>query len=370
MGTKYFYARVSTQGQNVDRQLIAANEIGIPKNRIYIDKESGKNFERKSWLRLMKRLKKGDVLFVKSLDRMGRNYKEILRVWQDLTKDREIDVVVLDMPILDTRRDKNLLGTFIADLVLQVLSFVAENERANIIERQRQGIEAAKARGVKFGRRRNALPDNFDETAKKYINGKILIVDAAKTTGMAMSTFRQRACEKFGPKQRKFVHEKSTLPKNFKDVEAFDAAARDWIAGKGFAKDYSKQLGIERQTFTKYVAIRFPNYKRISNRRKGPRFDIHDERFVKFAQYWIDGKTTARIAAFQFGINDRTFVSYVRQLFPGKRCSNQNRIIKPNPANFKELVDDWVNDNLSGRHAAKLAGMSYQTFVKRANEYM
>lgn len=366
----YFYARVSTQQQNVDRQLIAANEIGIPKNRIYIDKESGKNFERKSWLRLMKRLKKNDVLFVKSLDRMGRNYKEILRVWQDLTKDREIDVVVLDMPILDTRRDKNLLGTFIADLVLQVLSFVAENERANILERQRQGIEAAMARGVKFGRRRNALPDNFDEIAKKYVNGEILVVDAAKTTGMAMSTFRQRACEKFGPKQRKFVHETSTMPKFFKDEKLFDAAANGWLAGENTQRYYAQQLGINVQTFQKYVNRRFPGHERINVRRKGPRFDIHDERFVKFAQYWIDGKTTARIAAFQFGINDRTFVSYVRQLFPGTRCSNKNRIIKPNPANFKEIVDDWVNDNLSGRHAAKLSGLSYQTFVKRAQEYM
>ena len=132
---EYFYARVSTAQQNEARQLDAAKEAGIEQGNIFLDKESGKDFNRASWQRLMKKLKRGDILFVKSLDRIGRNYKEILRVWQVLTKDKEVDVVVLDMPILDTRRDKNLLGTFIADLVLQVLSFVAENERANIRER-------------------------------------------------------------------------------------------------------------------------------------------------------------------------------------------------------------------------------------------
>lgn len=368
--SKYFYARVSTKEQNVDRQLIAANEIGIPKNNIYTDRESGKNFERTMWLCLMHRLKKGDVLFVKSLDRMGRNYKEILRVWQELTKDREIDVVVLDMPILDTRRDKNLLGTFIADLVLQVLSFVAENERANILERQRQGIEAAMARGVVFGRRPHTLPDNFETVAKQYLNGEILIDTAAALTKMKPSTFRKHARVNFGQKQKRFVREKSKMPKFYKNEQRFDALARQWIAGKNSAKCYAKKLGISVQTFRKYASIRFPNEGPIRYRHSGPRFNINDERFVKVANDWIDGKTTSKIAASEFGINDRTFVSYVRLLHPGTIGTNKHRVIKPNPPNFKTIVKGWINEEFSAYKAAELAGFSYPTFILRAKEFL
>ena len=148
----YGYIRVSSHDQNEDRQLIALHEVGVQDADIYIDKQSGKDFERPQYKRLLRKLKRGDLLYVKSIDRLGRNYAEILEQWRILTKDKGIDIVVLDMPLLDTRRGKDLMGTFLSDIVLQVLSFVAENERVNIRQRQAEGIAAAKARGVRFGR--------------------------------------------------------------------------------------------------------------------------------------------------------------------------------------------------------------------------
>ena len=152
MGNVYGYIRVSSKDQNEDRQVIALQELNIPKKNIFLDKQSGKDFARPQYQRLMKKLKKDDLLYVKSIDRLGRNYEEILEQWRVLTKQKEIDIVVLDMPLLDTRRGKDLMGTFLSDIVLQVLSFVAENERKNIRQRQAEGIAAAKARGVRFGR--------------------------------------------------------------------------------------------------------------------------------------------------------------------------------------------------------------------------
>lgn len=187
---KYFYARVSTAAQNADRQLDAARAEGFSDSLIFCDYESGKDFERTKWILLQTRLSRGDVLFVKSIDRLGRNYHEILRVWQSLTKDRGVDVVVLDMPLLDTRKEKGLLGTFIADLVLQVLSFVAENERINIRERQREGITSAQKRGVKFGRPRRELPENFLYTVERYFSGALSLTAAGRETGLPLSTFR------------------------------------------------------------------------------------------------------------------------------------------------------------------------------------
>ena len=149
---KYGYARVSTTGQKEDRQLDELLKSGICKKDIYIDKQSGKDFKRPQYMRLYKKLKKDDLLVIKSIDRLGRNYSEIQQEWQKITKTKKADIIVLDMPLLDTTKSKDLLGTFIADLVLQLLSFVAENERINILQRQAEGIEAAKKRGVKFGR--------------------------------------------------------------------------------------------------------------------------------------------------------------------------------------------------------------------------
>ena len=204
----YFYARVSTKEQNADRQLIAASRAGIAVDRIYVDYESGKDFNRVNWVVLKSKLKRNDTLFIKSIDRLGRNYKEILRVWSELTHERSVDVVVLDMPLLDTRRDKNLLGTFIADLVLQVLSFVAENERTYILQRQAEGIAAAKARGVKFGRPRRKLPERFNALVILWQSGAITLSEAARQAEIPISTFRQRALElvdKIKTRNRKVV---------------------------------------------------------------------------------------------------------------------------------------------------------------------
>ena len=190
---KYAYVRVSTRDQNEDRQILALKELNIPEKNIFIDKQSGKDFNRPQHKRLVRKLKKDDLLYIKSIDRLGRNYAEILEQWRLLTQTKGIDIVVLDMPLLDTRRGKDLMGTFLSDIVLQVLSFVAENERANIRQRQKEGIAAAKARGVKFGRPQRTLPENFTETCGQWRRGKITGVEAAKRCGMPPSTFRTYA---------------------------------------------------------------------------------------------------------------------------------------------------------------------------------
>ena len=187
------YMRTSSLDQNEIRQLIALVGAGVPEKNIYMDKQSGKDFERKQYQRMVRKLKKGDVLYVKSIDRLGRNYKEIQEQWRILTKDKGIDICVVDMPLLDTRQCKDLMGTFIADLVLQILSFVAENERANIRQRQAEGIAAAKARGVKFGRPPVSLPENFYAVHQAWRSRKLTLDQAAKECGMPVSTFYGKA---------------------------------------------------------------------------------------------------------------------------------------------------------------------------------
>lgn len=193
MGNIYGYVRVSCRDQNEDRQLVALREQDIPETHIFMDKLSGKDFQRPQYNRLMGYLKKEDLLYIKSIDRLGRNYAEILEQWRILTKDKGINIVVLDMPLLDTRLGKDLMGTFLSDIVLQVLSFVAENERINIRQRQAEGIAAARARGVRFGRPPKPLPECFLDTYRRWKIGKITGSAAAKKCGMPLSTFRYRA---------------------------------------------------------------------------------------------------------------------------------------------------------------------------------
>ena len=189
----YGYVRVSTRDQNEERQLIALLELQVPKKNIFIDKQSGKDFDRPCYKKLLRRMKKDDLLYIKSIDRLGRNYNEIQEQWRILTKDKGVDIVVLDMPLLDTRRGKDLMGTFLSDIVLQVLSFVAENERMNIRQRQAEGIAAAKAKGVRFGRVPKPLPENFHAVYQRWKRGEITGTAAAKKCGMPLSTFRYRA---------------------------------------------------------------------------------------------------------------------------------------------------------------------------------
>ena len=186
---RYGYIRVSTAEQNEDRQYIALRAKGIANDNIYIDKISGKNFERSQYRRLMKKLRAGDTLYVKSIDRLGRNYIEIQEQWRRLTKEKGVDIVVIDMPLLDTRKNKDLLGTFIADVVLQVLSFVAENERDNIRRRQAEGIAAAKMKGVQFGRPRRAVPDNFLEIYQAWRAQEMTLAEAAQACDLPKGTF-------------------------------------------------------------------------------------------------------------------------------------------------------------------------------------
>ncbi len=193
MPQTYGYVRVSSVYQNESRQLIAMENAAVPADGIYIDKQSGKDFDRPQYQKLLKKLQPGDLLCVMSIDRLGRNYEEILEQWRILTKEKRVDIYVLDMPLLDTRRDKNLLGTFIADLVLQVLSFISQNERENIRKRQAEGIAAAKLRGVKFGHEPKPLPKNFGEVYELWEMGSLTVSAAARKTGMARSTFRKKA---------------------------------------------------------------------------------------------------------------------------------------------------------------------------------
>ena len=193
MHQTYGYIRVSSADQNESRQRIALEQQAIPQGRIFMDKLSGKDFHRPQYQAMLKKLRQGDQLCVMSIDRLGRNYEEILEQWRILTKEKRVDILVLDMPLLDTRRDKNLLGTFIADLVLQVLSFVAQNERENIRKRQAQGIAAAKLRGVHFGREAKPLPNNFWENYHLWKTGHISGLEAARRCHMPQSTFYRKA---------------------------------------------------------------------------------------------------------------------------------------------------------------------------------
>lgn len=190
---EYGYARVSSKEQTEQRQIIALTEFGVSSKNIYMDKQSGKDFERPRYKRMIKRLRPGDLLVIQSIDRLGRNYSEILEQWRLITKEKRADILVLDMPLLDTRRGRDLMGTFLSDIVLQVLSFASENERINIRQRQAEGIAAAKSRGVRFGRPPRPLPDNFHILYQKWRAGKITGTAAAKACGMPLATFRYRA---------------------------------------------------------------------------------------------------------------------------------------------------------------------------------
>lgn len=193
MANVYGYVRVSSRDQNEDRQMTALQDLSIPEKNIFLDKQSGKDFERPAYKRMVRRVRKDDLLYIKSIDRLGRNYEEIQNQWRILTKDKGIDICVIDMPLLDTRRGKDLVGTFLSDIVLQVLSFVAENERTNIRQRQAEGIAAAKARGVKFGRPPIPYPDNFQEVCRDWRKKKMTLRQAAEACQMPIGTFYGKA---------------------------------------------------------------------------------------------------------------------------------------------------------------------------------
>ena len=198
----FAYIRVSAVDQNENRQLDALQGLDVPDNNIYIDKLSGKDFERPMYKALVKRLRHGDLLYIKSIDRLGRNYEEIQNQWRILTKERGIDIAVLDMPLLDTRHGKDLMGTFLADIVLQVLSFVAQNERETIRRRQMEGIASAKARGVKFGRPVKKPPDDFAKLVRDWENGKLSFEEILAQTDLKESTFYRRLRELRAKKER------------------------------------------------------------------------------------------------------------------------------------------------------------------------
>lgn len=191
----YGYIRVSSTDQNEDRQLAAMREVGVAETDIYMDRQSGKDFDRPQYKIMVGKMEKGDLLYILSIDRLGRNYEEIQRQWRILTKEISIDICVIDMPLLDTRNGKDLMGTFIADLVLQILSFVAESERSNIRKRQEQGIAAAKARGVRFGRPEAPVPEEFPKIVRDWERKRISIDKALERCGVSESTFYRKVRE-------------------------------------------------------------------------------------------------------------------------------------------------------------------------------
>jgi DNA invertase Pin-like site-specific DNA recombinase len=193
--TEYGYVRVSSTDQNEDRQIHAMNNLKISATNIYVEKQSGKDFERPAYKKLVRKLRPGDLLYITSIDRLGRNYGEIQEQWRILTKERGVDIAVIDMPLLDTRNGKDLMGTFIADLVLQILSFVAQSERENIRKRQAEGIAAAKARGTRFGRPIKRPSKNFATQVNQWEQGKLPMPELLKQTGLTKSTFYRRLRE-------------------------------------------------------------------------------------------------------------------------------------------------------------------------------
>ncbi len=193
MSRQVGYVRVSSRDQNEDRQMAAMQEMQIPEANIYVDFQSGKDFNRPMYRKMLRALRADDVVYIKSIDRLGRNYEEIQEQWRILTKEKHVDIVVIDMPLLDTRRGKDLVGTFLSDIVLQILSFVAENERTNIRTRQAEGIAAARKRGVRFGRPPVELPEGFYTELEKYERGEQSMKEAAAHCGMALSTFYYKA---------------------------------------------------------------------------------------------------------------------------------------------------------------------------------
>lgn len=211
MGNVYGYVRVSSIDQNEDRQLIAMDENNVPSKNVYIDKQSGKDFERPQYKKLVKKLKQGDLLYILSIDRLGRNYEDIQKQWRILTKDIGIDICVIDMPLLDTRNGKDLMGTFIADLVLQILSFVAQSERENIKKRQAEGIAAAKAKGVKFGRPEKDIPDDFGKIIKAWEQKRLPFTEVLKLCNMSEATFYRRLREYRLVKEDEYKSKKAKL---------------------------------------------------------------------------------------------------------------------------------------------------------------
>jgi DNA invertase Pin-like site-specific DNA recombinase len=199
---EYGYVRVSSTDQNEDRQIIAMSDLKIPSEHIFTDKISGKDFERPAYKALTDKLKTGDLIYLLSLDRLGRNYDEIQNQWRILTKERGVDIVVIDMPLLDTRTGKDLMGTFLADIVLQILSFVAQNERETTKKRQAEGIAAAKARGVIFGRPIKKPPDNFVILIKQWERGTLTISEVINQSGLKEATFYRRLREHRMAKKR------------------------------------------------------------------------------------------------------------------------------------------------------------------------
>ncbi|MBQ9049094.1 MAG: recombinase family protein [Lachnospiraceae bacterium] len=191
----YGYIRVSAGDQNEDRQLIAMKNAQVPRNNIFLDKQSGCNFDRPMYRKMVKKLKRDDLIYIKSIDRLGRNYREVVEQWQYLTRVKGVDIVVIEMPLLDTRRGKDLMGTFLSDIVLQVLSFVAENERTNIRSRQREGIKAAREKGIKFGRPKKKMPEDFPIICEKWKRKEIATPMAASMCGVSRSTFYERVRE-------------------------------------------------------------------------------------------------------------------------------------------------------------------------------
>ena len=261
MAAQYGYIRVSSAEQNEARQVIAMREAGLDGNHIYMDKQSGKDFDRPQYQRLVRRLRPGDLLCVQSIDRLGRNYEEVREQWRVLTKEKRVDIRVLDMPLLDTRADKNLVGTLISDIVLQLLAFVAQTERENIRQRQREGIDAAMARGVKFGRPLKGVTEGFEEAYQAWISGQATCSAASQMCGMPRGTFynyamRRKPDDVSRPPCIQTASRRSEPPKPADPPPHFDAVYQSWLSGGVSMKDAALLLGISAKQFKNFAVER------------------------------------------------------------------------------------------------------------------
>ena len=272
------YVRVSDVHQNEDRQMIAMNEQGIPTDRVFVDKISGKDFERPAYKALLENLKPSDLLYVKSIDRLGRNYGEILENWRIITKEKQADIVVIDMPLLDTRRGKDLLGTLIADIVLNLLSFVAQSERESIRQRQAEGIEAAKARGVRFGRPIIKPPDDFGNLVKLWERGKLPLPKLLEQTDLKIATFYRRLRELRASKQKINYQKVPTTP--YDSIEKTGIGEADEV-GKIGAEDFSGTGKCEISRVLPAIARTSGSETRKTTIKKSPRKCLNPCRTVK-----------------------------------------------------------------------------------------
>jgi len=328
--TEYGYVRVSHTDQNEVRQVIAMHENGLEDQNIYIDKKSGKDFNRPQYQMLYKKLSKGDVLYVLSLDRLGRNYVDIQEQWYLTTKKKKADIVIIDMPLLDTRREKNLMGQVISDVVLQLLAFFAQTERENIKERQKQGIAAAKARGVQFGRPKLILPDNFMEIYEDWKKHRISPKEAAELSNMSLTAF--------------YTHARKLLASEGLTVKSRGGPPQPQKTDSYITFRTIERKELFQQTFDEWLS------QSITTVEAARRLNVSQDYFLRSASKLQSG-TQLRVAK-----HTRRKTEYVI-------LRSEERIEL-----YREVYDEWNRKKISAKEAARRLGITREAFLRNAGK--